>query len=50
MYELKAKLKNDREDAFREVNDCVRALKAAKALKPVPKTEPVRSPVPPILK
>ncbi len=40
VYELKAKLKNDREDAFREVNDCVRALKAAKALKPVPKPEP----------
>ncbi len=40
VYALQGKLKNDREDAFREVNECVSALKAAKALKPVPKPVP----------
>ena len=35
-YNFKQKLRNDREDAFREVTDCVRALKAMKAIKPIP--------------
>ena len=41
-YILKAKLKNDREDAFREVNECVNALQAMKAIKPAPKPEKVQ--------
>jgi len=38
-YKLKSKLKNNREDAFREVSDCVDALKAMKAIKPAPKPD-----------
>lgn len=40
VYKLRVKLRNDREDAFREVSDCVGALKAMKAIKPVPKPTP----------
>ena len=40
VYRLGSKLKGDREDAFREVNECVRALAAAKAFKPITKPEP----------
>ena len=41
-YILRAKLKGDREDAFREVNGCVAALQAMKAVRPALKPEGVR--------